>query len=90
MRGRKGELVRLIDADALLDSVKIQMLDEDYDITCVISDIENAPTIDAVEVVRCKECKYYHPIGICIEQSSAVCADSFCCWAERRTDERPD
>lgn len=42
---------------------------------------------DYQEIVRCKDCKYYQPIGICIEQSSAVCADSFCCWAERRTDE---
>ncbi len=48
--------------------------------------IEQVPTIDAVEVVRCKECKYYNPIGVCIEMSSAVCEDSFCCWAERRTD----
>ena len=42
------------------------------------------------EVVRCKDCKYYNPIGVCIEMSSAVCEDSFCCWAERRTDERSD
>lgn len=39
------------------------------------------------EVVRCKDCKYYNPIGVCIEMSSAVCEDSFCCWAERRTDD---
>ena len=39
------------------------------------------------EVVRCKDCKYYNPIGVCIEMSSAVCENSFCCWAERRTDE---
>jgi len=42
------------------------------------------------EVVRCKDCKYYNPIGVCIEMSSAVCEDSFCCWAERRTDETDD
>ena len=24
-------------------------------------DIENAPTVDAVEVVRCKDCKHYKP-----------------------------
>lgn len=38
------------------------------------------------EIVRCKDCKYYNPTGVCIEMSSAVCEDSFCCWAERRTD----
>ncbi len=42
--------MRMIDADVLLDSIKIQMLDEDYDITCVIPDIENAPTIEAEQV----------------------------------------
>lgn len=42
------------------------------------------------EIVRCKDCKYYNPIGVCIEMSSAVCEDSFCCWAERRTDELSD
>ena len=35
-------------------------------------------------IVRCKDCKYYNPIGVCIEMSSAVCEDSFCCWAERK------
>ena len=42
---------------------------------------------DIVEVVRCKDCKNYNPIGVCIEMNCAVCEDSFCCWAERRTDE---
>lgn len=42
---------------------------------------------DVEKVVRCKDCKYYNPIGVCIEMSSAVCEDSFCCWAERRTDD---
>ena len=46
--------------------------------------IRGLPSVDAVEVVRCKDCKYYNPIGVCIEMSSAVCEDSFCCWAERR------
>lgn len=41
------------------------------------------------EIVRCEDCKYYDPIGVCIEMSSAVCEDSFCCWAER-TDEQSD
>lgn len=49
--------------------------------------LKRLPSADAVEVVRCKDCKYYNPIGVCIEMGAAVCEDSFCCWAERRTDE---
>jgi len=49
-------------------------------------DVIDAPSAEP-EIVRCKDCKYYNPIGVCIEMSSAVCEDSFCCWAERRTDE---
>jgi len=51
----------------------------------IIDIIESLPSAEP-EIVRCKDCKYYNPIGVCIEMSSAVCEDSFCCWAERRTD----
>lgn len=88
---------RLIDADALLDSIKIQMFDEDYDITSVISDIENAPTIDAVPVVRCVDCGRWNTIldrtnaeyGLCQirSQLEATKNDDFCSRGERRTDE---
>lgn len=29
-------------------------------------DIDNAPTVDAVEVVRCKDCKHYD-LGVCLK-----------------------
>ena len=48
--------------------------------------LNSLPTIDAVPVVRCKDCKYYNTIGVCNETSWAVCEDSFCCWAERKDD----
>jgi len=50
--------MRLIDADALIDHLRKDPLFccvEQYGITGVI---EAAPTIDAVTVVRCKDCKY--------------------------------
>lgn len=57
------------------------------------SKIENAPTVDAVEVVRCKDCKKW----LKLEQSGTncrVCADStrirlpydFCSYGERKQD----
>lgn len=51
--------IRLIDANALDLRNRVQM---DMGGLCFIEDIETAieevPTIDAVPVVRCKECKY--------------------------------
>lgn len=59
--------------------------------TC-IAEIINATTVDAVEVVRCKECKSYDPgyirrdHGWCKEWGTAVRASGFCHHGERRTD----
>lgn len=52
--------MRLIDADKL-DYNIIHNPDDDDEYMRFITDfdIENAPTIDAVEVVRCKDCKYH-------------------------------
>ena len=48
--------MRLIDADALFDS----MNSLDYESTVkAYETIANAPTIDAVPVVRCKDCKHW-------------------------------
>ena len=54
--------------------------------------MQNAPTVDAVEVVRCKECKSYDPgyisqdHGWCKEWGTSVRASGFCHHGERRTD----
>lgn len=54
--------------------------------------IDEAETIDAVPVVRCKECKYWgiHKrlnIPWCREMHIDMGADDFCSMAERITDE---
>ena len=46
--------MRLIDADKL--SARLSRNATPY---FTVSDIENAPTIDAVPVVRCWECKHH-------------------------------
>lgn len=51
--------MRLIDANAL-----VEQINEEIDKYYLFVDafeylLENAPTVDAVEVVRCKDCKYY-------------------------------
>ena len=60
--------MRLIDADALKQKIKpcgyTSESDEfergkyvEYQMLCV--EIDDAPTVDAVQVVRCKDCKYW-------------------------------
>ncbi len=54
---------RLIDANALLRH-KRKMSGADFggefwDEAVLTSDIKNATTVDAVEVVRCRECKHF-------------------------------
>lgn len=46
--------MRLIDADALLEKMK-----RTYRYFDIKFDVEEAPTIDAVPVVRCKNCKQF-------------------------------
>lgn len=55
----------LIDRDDLLDRsycTAPTTWDNPYGGDCVVSvkDIENAPIVDAVQVIRCKDCGYYN------------------------------
>ena len=58
---------RLIDSDALIsviDGLKSELPGwEDYNagIDSAVYKVENAPTADAVEVVRCKDCMWSRP-----------------------------
>ena len=53
--------------------------------------IDDAPTIDAVPVIRCKDCKWWLDSDhTCHEHSlvSPMTANDFCSRAERRSDEQ--
>ena len=43
------------------------------------------PIVDAVPVIRCKDCVYFWD-GVCTAHTDAVCTDEneFCSWGERR------
>ena len=42
------------------------------------------PAADVVEVVRCKDCKYYEPNGVCANINFlSVNPNDFCSYAER-------
>ena len=50
---------------------------------------ENAPTVDAVEVVRCKDCIYYHRqigygFGQCSKCRLMPYQEDFCSYGERK------
>lgn len=76
--------MRLIDADALLDKLICT-----YRYFTVKGDIQEAPTIDAVPVVRCDNCchRYENEEGVyvCSIWLDAPCGDDdFCSYGERR------
>ena len=50
--------MRPIDADALMDKLSEGLRDGEALCSIPSSAIDNAPTIDAVPVVRCKDCVY--------------------------------
>ena len=57
--------MRLIDADALIVFMRKGWRvfpHSELQHTCDMTDIDNAPTIDAVPVVRCSECEYAQTI----------------------------
>ena len=57
-----------------------------YEVADMIEDcIENTPTISAVPVVRCRECKYHKPIDYCTKhKQTGWFDDNFCSYGEQR------
>lgn len=85
--------MRLIDADALIDELGIS--DEDIIFEGMLVD---APTIDAVPVVRCKDCKGSEVFqndssGVMARYCKAftlnrmVADDDYCSYGERKSDD---
>ena len=101
-------MARLIDADALLDEFLNRYTEREMEgnlvfAACEIKQdfadmISNVPTVDAVEIVRCRDCKHYRP-----QKKSAhwenranycnrvvtikVQPDDFCSYGERKSGE---
>lgn len=85
---------RLIDADELI-VIGLDAPDCEHQLQFVpIEFIDNAPTVDAVEVIRCKDCKYTviekfgsKKIRYCIAFSPTSYAkndDDYCNYGERK------
>ena len=82
--------MRLIDADALKEYATGGVTSVGL---LTLAEIDNAPTIDAVPVVRCKDCKHTDTDGC--KDPAIYCKvwdrwempeDGFCSYGERRSD----
>ena len=78
--------MRLIDADALVHDL---VHNRSFYPVCVRKAIEDAPTVDAVEVVRCKDCKRWRK-SVCLITGFMRSGENFCSYGERRTDSATD
>ena len=100
-------MARLIDANALLLEIEEELSNEspfftteqnkliDMGLRIAAGDIRHQPTVDAVEVVRCRDCKrcFKHTtkrnrqkMWICMRNEVDVCVrpDGFCSYGERK------
>ena len=87
-------MARLIDADKIVNGIALYMTENAYlndtpldALKMVANWITDAPTVDAVELVRCRDCKYRvldwqiksyycsHPNGLCGEMDGTRYCD---------------
>lgn len=87
--------MRLIDADTLRKDVEKDRDASDMPkmwyqgVEYAINHIIHAPTVDAVEVVRCKDCKFYWKNSVMTNVPLCLASpreDAFCSDGERRED----
>ena len=92
---------RLIDKEPIKQFIEDGLNNPDpkkafgYDAIQILAEIEYAPTVDAVEVVRCQDCKHWkNEINGCTEDKRfcdigfyMVHKNGFCSFGERKTNE---
>lgn len=83
--------MRLIDADALIPIMKYTTTDNEIGVfpirigfDAIKGVIDDAPTIDAVEVVRCKDCRHRDLFSCPLADNDFQKDEDFCSWGERR------
>jgi hypothetical protein len=95
-------LMRLVDADAFkeylrkgtegnADIIPQRLVDAVLDIMDgIMLDIDEQPTIDAVPVVRCKDCKWFNRFGCAVEIvdfTDRPTENDYCSFGEREDDD---
>lgn len=83
--------MRLINADALIPMMKKATTDKAVGIFPILigfneikQTIDEAPTIDAIQVVRCKDCKHFDgSYPMCCRYEETFEPDGYCSFGER-------
>ena len=77
-------MTRLIDADALIRDCNVYNA---WDAQIVKAWVDDQPTVDAVHVIRCKDCKYWGADGYrngCKYATCIMMENDYCSMAERK------
>lgn len=95
-------LIKVVDATAVYNGIALYMAENAYlndtalDVLKMVAGwLNEAPTVDAVEVVRCQDCKHWkNEINGCTEDKRfcdigfyMVHKNGFCSFGERKTNE---
>jgi hypothetical protein len=85
---------RLMYADDFLDLFYVASAGQDKAFIKAVEMVEDTPTVDAVKVVRCKDCQYFVdtlPSGYGCSGFGGMtraCPNGFCSYGERKDNER--
>jgi len=95
---------RYVEVDAFDERVRISVglveeeLTDDYKdgVRCTLEMLKTQPTVDVVEVVRCRDCTWWKSIfswngkehKVCVRESAEPLreSDDYCSYGERRTE----
>ena len=90
--------MRLIDADRLSEAIYDNVSAPYEEAVCAkedcLAEVYAAPTVDAVPVVRCRECKMWRKSKqfrdnhICFRYETVTYPDDFCSYGERKGADR--
>ena len=87
-------MARYIDADALMKKCLARLKDGEVLYRISPQEIDEFPTADVADVVRCKDCKHFgrdmgHGKHDCKKYEMPYCLENdYCSYGERRTDDK--
>lgn len=77
-------MARLIDADDLKDLMFVALMSYERGFISIIENVINdCPTVDAVEVVRCRDCEHWDDEW-CVINEAYFEDDDFCSYGKRK------
>ena len=91
MKSRQDALKELIDDAVAMDNWEMyDGLSREFSVFVEAKlTLDAMPTVDAVPVVRCKDCKHYDGKWcLLLDMVNSDMGDWFCAYGERRTDEQ--